>query len=132
MGKVNYFWGGCEPNHLHIVWQRGDELRQSCVQPYNMRVSHYLHMASFLEQMSVPAASRLIVNVGHDLNLDNLQPLVAALPPIAEASIGHELTADALEIESARQLLPTKLPSAARSCLALIPESSDPSTCACR
>ena len=38
----------------------------------------------------------LVVNVGHDLNLDNLPPLVAALPPIAEASIGHELTADAL------------------------------------
>jgi pyridoxine 5-phosphate synthase len=44
------------------------------------------------------ADSRLIVNVGHDLNLDNLSPLVAALPAIAEASIGHELTADTLEI----------------------------------
>ena len=38
----------------------------------------------------------LVVNVGHDLNLLNLPPLLAALPPIAEASIGHELTADAL------------------------------------
>jgi pyridoxine 5-phosphate synthase len=38
----------------------------------------------------------LVVNVGHDLNLDNLPPLVAAAPNIAEASIGHELTADAL------------------------------------
>src|SRR5438552_3980433 len=38
----------------------------------------------------------LVVNIGHDLNLDNLPPLVAALPAIAEASIGHELTADAL------------------------------------
>jgi pyridoxine 5-phosphate synthase len=40
----------------------------------------------------------LTVNVGHDLNLANLPPLVAALPTIAEASIGHELTADALEM----------------------------------
>ena len=40
----------------------------------------------------------LVVNIGHDLNLDNLPPLVAALPQFAEASIGHELTADALEI----------------------------------
>ncbi|MGA8757140.1 MAG: pyridoxine 5'-phosphate synthase [Stellaceae bacterium] len=39
---------------------------------------------------------RLVVNIGHDLNLDNLPPLVAALPSVAEASIGHELTADAL------------------------------------
>ncbi len=38
----------------------------------------------------------MTVNIGHDLNLDNLPPLVAALPAFAEASIGHELTADAL------------------------------------
>jgi pyridoxine 5-phosphate synthase len=38
----------------------------------------------------------LMVNIGHDLNLDNLPPLIAALPAVAEASIGHELTADAL------------------------------------
>jgi len=38
----------------------------------------------------------LMVNIGHDLNLDNLAPLIAALPAVAEASIGHELTADAL------------------------------------
>jgi pyridoxine 5-phosphate synthase len=38
----------------------------------------------------------LVVNIGHDLNLDNLPPLVAAMPEFAEASICHELTADAL------------------------------------
>ncbi|RKE54242.1 pyridoxine 5'-phosphate synthase [Sphingomonas sp. PP-CC-1A-547] len=38
----------------------------------------------------------LRVNVGHDLNLANLSDLIDAMPPIAEASIGHELTADAL------------------------------------
>src|SRR5262249_27218688 len=38
----------------------------------------------------------LVVNAGHDLNLENLPPLVAAMPFFAEASIGHELTADAL------------------------------------
>jgi len=38
----------------------------------------------------------LVVNIGHDLNLHNLPPLVAGLPAVAEASIGHELTADAL------------------------------------
>jgi pyridoxine 5-phosphate synthase len=40
----------------------------------------------------------LVVNAGHDLNLDNLPALVAAMPFLAEASIGHELTADALVI----------------------------------
>src|SRR6266851_3509160 len=44
------------------------------------------------------AALGLVVNAGHDLNLDNLPALVAAMPSLAEASIGHELTADALVI----------------------------------
>jgi pyridoxine 5-phosphate synthase len=38
----------------------------------------------------------LVVNIGHDLNLANIPPLLAAMPTVAEASIGHELTADAL------------------------------------
>jgi pyridoxine 5-phosphate synthase len=43
------------------------------------------------------AADRgLVVNAGHDLNLHNLPPLIARMPQLAEASIGHELTADAL------------------------------------
>ncbi len=36
------------------------------------------------------------LNAGHDLTLENLPPLVAALPHLAEVSIGHCLTADAL------------------------------------
>ncbi len=44
------------------------------------------------------AAYGLVVNVGHDLNLANLPSLVAAIPQLAEASIGHELTADALKM----------------------------------
>lgn len=38
----------------------------------------------------------LRVNVGHDLNLANLPDLIGTMPLIAEASIGHELTTDAL------------------------------------
>ncbi|HJS84693.1 MAG TPA: pyridoxine 5'-phosphate synthase [Acetobacteraceae bacterium] len=41
-------------------------------------------------------AQGLAVNAGHDLNLRNLPPLVARIPFLSEASIGHELTADAL------------------------------------
>jgi pyridoxine 5-phosphate synthase len=37
------------------------------------------------------------VNAGHDLTLHNIPPMMAAVPFLAEASIGHELTADALE-----------------------------------
>ena len=38
----------------------------------------------------------MVVNMGHDLNLENIPAITAAVPNIAEASIGHELTADAL------------------------------------
>jgi pyridoxine 5-phosphate synthase len=40
----------------------------------------------------------LVVNAGHDLSLHNIPPLMDAVPFLAEASIGHELTADALEL----------------------------------
>ncbi|MGH7212358.1 MAG: pyridoxine 5'-phosphate synthase [Acetobacteraceae bacterium] len=43
-------------------------------------------------------ARHLVVNAGHDLNLRNLPPLMARIPFLGEASIGHELTADALEM----------------------------------
>ncbi len=43
-------------------------------------------------------ARHLVVNAGHDLNLRNIPPLIERIPMLAEASIGHELTADALEV----------------------------------
>ncbi len=48
---------------------------------------------------------RLLVNIGHDLNLQNIPPLLTAIPAIAEASIGHELTADALEMGFERAVI---------------------------
>lgn len=30
-GKVNYFWGDCSPNHLHIVWQEERNLYRDCI-----------------------------------------------------------------------------------------------------
>jgi pyridoxine 5-phosphate synthase len=54
-----------------------------------------------LEQIAMTATrareAGLVVNAGHDLNLQNIPPLMQAVPFLAEASIGHELTADALE-----------------------------------
>jgi pyridoxine 5-phosphate synthase len=41
-------------------------------------------------------ARELMVNAGHDLNLANIPPLMEAVPHLHEASIGHELTVDAL------------------------------------
>jgi pyridoxine 5-phosphate synthase len=44
------------------------------------------------------AQAGLGINAGHDLNLDNLPTFVHAIPQLAEVSIGHAITADALRI----------------------------------
>jgi pyridoxine 5-phosphate synthase len=59
--------------------------------------SHQAILDRIAETARRARAAGLVVNAGHDLNLHNIPPLVAAVPFLAEASIGHELTADALE-----------------------------------
>jgi pyridoxine 5-phosphate synthase len=49
------------------------------------------------EAAEAAIALGLGVNAGHDLTVANLPPLVARIPQLAEVSIGHGLTADALE-----------------------------------
>ncbi len=45
---------------------------------------------------AIAKTSGLVVNAGHDLNLDNIPHLISAVPHLNEVSIGHELTSDAL------------------------------------
>lgn len=59
---------------------------------------HRAALADCIRTAKAARARGLIVNAGHDLNLQNLPPLVAGIPFLAEASIGHELTVDALRI----------------------------------
>ncbi len=54
-------------------------------------------LASFRESALAAERAGLGVNAGHDLNLDNLGPFLAAVPRVLEVSIGHALVADALE-----------------------------------
>ncbi|QDI75559.1 MULTISPECIES: pyridoxine 5'-phosphate synthase [Leisingera] len=42
------------------------------------------------------ASTALMMNAGHDLTVDNLPALRQAIPDLAEVSIGHAITADAL------------------------------------
>ena len=58
--------------------------------------SHAALLDSCAATAKAAADRGLVVNAGHDLNLHNIPPLVARMPNLAEASIGHELTADAL------------------------------------
>ena len=57
---------------------------------------HQARLNDIVETARRASALGFVINIGHDLNLSNLRPLMAAMPAVAEASIGHELTADAL------------------------------------
>jgi pyridoxine 5-phosphate synthase len=52
----------------------------------------------YAQTAEVASEAGLGINAGHDLNLDNLPPFCLALPQLAEVSIGHAITADALRI----------------------------------
>ncbi len=54
-------------------------------------------LAKLKQAGDVAAEVGLDVNAGHDLTVDNLPGLCCALPALKEVSIGHALTADALE-----------------------------------
>lgn len=53
-------------------------------------------LADLTATANAARAAGLAVNAGHDLTLENLPALVAAIPDLAEVSIGHAITADAL------------------------------------
>ncbi|MET3789989.1 pyridoxine 5'-phosphate synthase [Aquamicrobium terrae] len=69
--------------------------------PYASCYAHPERMARELEKLGQAADAALElgleVNAGHDLVVANLPALVQRIPRLAEVSIGHGLTADALE-----------------------------------
>lgn len=52
----------------------------------------------YAEAAATAERAGLGVNAGHDLNLENLPPFCRAIPQLAEVSIGHAITADALRL----------------------------------
>lgn len=68
--------------------------------PYGGCYDDSARAAMELEKLGKTAAlakaAGLGVNAGHDLTVDNLPALAKAIPHLAEVSIGHGLTADAL------------------------------------
>jgi pyridoxine 5-phosphate synthase len=67
--------------------------------PYGHTFDDVAGRARLDEVVATAEAAKAVglkVNIGHDLTVDNLPPLVARTDAIAEASIGHALIADAL------------------------------------
>jgi pyridoxine 5-phosphate synthase len=69
--------------------------------PYGSSHADPARAAGELEKLRAAAdaalAAGLAVNAGHDLTVANLPALAKEIPRLAEVSIGHGLTADALE-----------------------------------
>jgi pyridoxine 5-phosphate synthase len=57
-----------------------------------------LLLKRYVQAAEAAAEAGLGVNAGHDLNLDNLPAFCHVIPQLAEVSIGHAITADALRI----------------------------------
>lgn len=64
---------------------------------YNDQEAEKAGLASLEATGQIAAELGLGVNAGHDLTVANLPALVRALPNLLEVSIGHGLSADALE-----------------------------------
>lgn len=89
------------PDGLEIAREIGADRVEFFTGPYGATYddpqAHTRELAA-LEMAAAKAAELgLGINAGHDLTVVNLPPLVKAMPQLQEVSIGHGLTADALE-----------------------------------
>jgi pyridoxine 5-phosphate synthase len=90
-----------EPEGLEIARDIGADRIEIYTGPYGQCYDDQARQARELQKIALTAqqaqALRLGVNAGHDLTVQNLTPLVMAVPNLDEVSIGHAVTADALK-----------------------------------
>lgn len=93
--------GDADPDAVAIAREVGADRIELYTGPYGGCHDDPAGAKAWVERLgaTADAASRngLAVNAGHDLTVDNLPALAARIPLLAEVSIGHGLTADALE-----------------------------------
>jgi pyridoxine 5-phosphate synthase len=92
--------GDGDEGAMDIVEDIGADRIELYTGPYGGSFDEPQQASSLLELLGRTAdAARdrgLDINAGHDLTAANLPKLIARIPYLAEVSIGHELTADAL------------------------------------
>lgn len=92
-----------DPAAMSAVRALGADRIELYTEPYAAAFAHGAQsdiiaaLSGYAQTAAQAAAWGLGVNAGHDLNLDNLPPFVAAVPGLLEVSIGHALIGDALE-----------------------------------
>jgi pyridoxine 5-phosphate synthase len=89
-----------EPTAMAMARQLGADRVELYTEPYALAfgtAQQAAHLARYRAAAEAAQAAGLGVNAGHDLNRANLPPFLIAVPGVLEVSIGHALTADALE-----------------------------------
>lgn len=92
-----------DPDAEQVSWARdtGCDRIELYTGPYGATYADRDAMLKELELLGATADTALEmgldVNAGHDLTVANLPDLIGRIPKLAEVSIGHGLTADALE-----------------------------------
>ncbi len=89
------------PDGLEIAKETGADRVEFFTGPYGGAYADpkmQAHELALLERAALKAVELgLGINAGHDLTVANLPALVKIMPTLSEVSIGHGLTADALE-----------------------------------
>jgi pyridoxine 5-phosphate synthase len=98
--RVSLF-SDADPSQVSAARDTGTDRIELYTGPYGGCHSDPERAAKELEKLGITAdaamAAGLAVNAGHDLVVANLPALIKRIPDLAEVSIGHGLTADALE-----------------------------------
>jgi pyridoxine 5-phosphate synthase len=98
--RVSLF-ADADPAAMRAARDTGADRIELFTGPYGACFDDSAKAAKELEMLEktadVALAAGLAVNAGHDLVVDNLPLLMKRIPKLAEVSIGHGLTADALE-----------------------------------
>ena len=88
------------PHAMKLAAEVGADRVELYTEPYAAAFARGVPSAvePYAEAAAAARAAGLGVNAGHDLNLDNLPPLLRRIPNLLEVSIGHALIGDALEL----------------------------------
>jgi len=92
----------CDPDSSQIEWAKKTECDrvELYTGPYGATYDNSSAKAVELEKLGQAADAAidlgLTINAGHDLTVDNLPDLISRIPELAEVSVGHGFTADAL------------------------------------
>lgn len=81
--------------HAKLAAATGAERVELYTGPYFEKT---VPLSDYVATAEVARDAGLMVNAGHDLNLDNLADFIKAIPFCAEVSIGHAITSDALDM----------------------------------